>query len=64
MTQIEANKRWRDKNKEYSNYISCRSHARSFIRTKATLSDLAELTYLINEKKQSIIEGANLPWQK
>ena len=40
--QAEANKRYREKNKEHRNYLSARSGARSFIRNKATLEDLNE----------------------
>lgn len=48
--QTEANKRWQEKNKEYSNYLKDRSKARSFIRNKATQEDLLELKQLIEEK--------------
>lgn len=54
--QAEANKRYRYKNKEHRNYLSARSGARSFIRNKATLYDLNELAYLIQEQKGIISE--------
>ena len=54
--QAEANKRYRDKNKEHRNYLSARSGARSFIRNKAKLDDLNELAYLIQEQKGIISE--------
>ena len=47
--QTEANKRWQEKNKEYSNYLKDRSKARSFIRNKANEEDLKELLDLIND---------------
>ncbi|EAE9802057.1 hypothetical protein CC241_15585, partial [Listeria monocytogenes] len=41
--QLKANKSWQEKNKEHANYLKSRSAARSFIKKKATLEDLAEL---------------------
>ena len=52
--QTEANKKWQEKNKEKATYLSDRSRARSFIKNKATLEDLAELELLIQEKKKEI----------
>lgn len=49
--QLEANRRWAEKNREYRNYLSKRSNARSFIRNHATDEDLLELQKLINERK-------------
>lgn len=40
--QMEANKRWEAKNKEYSNYLKQRSAARSFIKNKASKEDIEE----------------------
>jgi len=37
------------KNKDYANYISARSRARSFIKNKATLEDIEEFKKLIEE---------------
>ncbi len=54
--QKEANKRYREKNKEHRNYLSARSGARSFIRNKATLDDLNELADLIQKQKGIISE--------
>ena len=48
--QTEANKRWQEKNKEYSNYLKDRSKTRSFIRNKANEEDLKELLDLINDR--------------
>lgn len=53
-TQTEANKKWQEKNKDYSNYLKDRSKARSFIRKKATEEDLTELLKLISERKQEL----------
>lgn len=54
--QAEANKRYREKNKEHRNYLSARSGARSFIRNKATLDDLKELADLIQKQKGIILK--------
>lgn len=48
----EADKRWRDKNKEHARYLTDRTSARRFIRTKATLDDLDELDMLIAERRK------------
>ncbi|WP_346920938.1 hypothetical protein [Clostridium sp. UBA7339] len=53
-TQTEANKKWQQKNKEYSNYLKSRSTSRSFIKNKATLEDLGELEKLIDERKEQL----------
>lgn len=49
MSQELANKKWREKNREHSNYLKSRSSARSFIKNKATAEDLVELKALIEE---------------
>ena len=46
----EADKKWRESNKERSNYLGSRGSARSFIRNKATRDDLLELKSLIEER--------------
>ncbi|WP_346891378.1 hypothetical protein [Clostridium sp. UBA3887] len=53
-TQTEANKKWQQKNKEYSNYLKSRSTSRSFIKNKATLEDLEELENLIEERREQL----------
>lgn len=53
--QSEANARWKDKNKEYAKYLSDRSRARSFIRKQATLDDIEELTNLLAERKNLLL---------
>lgn len=58
-SQTEANKKWQAKNKEYSNYLKSRSTARSFIRNKATLSDINELRSLISQRELSLNDSNN-----
>lgn len=50
----EADKKWKDANRERRNYLSGRGAARSFIRNKATLEDLDELIKLIEERRKNI----------
>lgn len=52
----EADKKWKDANRERRNYLSGRGAARSFIRNKATLEDLDELIRLIEERRKNITE--------
>lgn len=52
--QTEANKKWQDKNREYTRYLNARSAARGFIRNKATLEDLEELRELISDKEKML----------
>jgi len=47
--QLEADKRWIEKNKEHKNYLSRRSNARGFIRNWAKKEDLEELKELIEK---------------
>lgn len=47
----DADKKWNDNNKEHRRYLTDRTSARRFIRTKATLADLEELQALIEERK-------------
>ncbi|NYS33784.1 hypothetical protein HZZ02_08505 [Streptococcus danieliae] len=49
-----ANEKWAENNKERRSYLSSRSSARSFIRNKATLEDLDELTQLIEERRNML----------
>lgn len=53
----EADKKWKDANRERRNYLSGRGAARSFIRNKATLENLDELIRLIEERKESIADN-------
>lgn len=52
--QEKANKKWAENNKAYSSYLKSRSSARSFIRNKATVEDLAEFIQLIVERRQEL----------
>lgn len=52
--QASANKKWEEKNKEYSNYLKGRSSARSFIKNKASLEDLEELESLIKIRREEL----------
>ncbi|MEX2804413.1 hypothetical protein AB3329_04755 [Streptococcus sp. H31] len=52
--QQRANQKWKEKNRERTNYLASRNSARSFIRTKATADDLAELEALIAEQRKSM----------
>ena len=42
---------WAERNREHRNYLSARTSARSFIRNKATNSDLDELKEIIAKKE-------------
>ncbi|WP_348769616.1 hypothetical protein [Streptococcus sp. NLN64] len=53
-SQQKANQKWAENNKERRSYLSSRSSARSFIRNKATLEDLDELTQLIQERRNML----------
>ena len=52
--QKRASKKWEEKNREYSNYLTQRRAARSFIRNKATKEDLEELKKLIEERSEEL----------
>lgn len=52
--QKKANKKWREKNREHSNYLKNRSASRTFIRRRATQEDLEELTELIKNRKEEL----------
>ncbi len=52
--QTQANKKWQDKNREYTRYLNSRSAARGFIRNRATLEDLEELKNMIEEKEKEL----------
>ena len=49
--QKRAKQKYREKNKERSNYINDKSKAKNFILKKATLEDLEELEKMIKERK-------------
>ena len=49
--QNEANKRYREKNKEQTNYLRYKSMARGYVNNHAkTIEELEELQELIKEK--------------
>ncbi|MFQ8922601.1 MAG: hypothetical protein ACLR60_11955 [Clostridium paraputrificum] len=48
--QRNADKKWREKNREHANYLRNRTSARCFIRNKATLEDIEELKVLMKER--------------
>lgn len=50
--QLEYNKKWAENNKAHSSYLKSRSSARSFIRNKATLEDIEELSDLLEDRKK------------
>lgn len=54
--QMEADQRWRAKNKEHRNYLSARGVARGFIRNQATSEDLDELEGLIKDRREQLKE--------
>ncbi|WP_018659369.1 hypothetical protein [Allofustis seminis] len=53
-SQTEANKRWQEKNREYTRYLNARSAARGFIRNRANAEDLQELEQLIKDRRLKI----------
>ena len=48
------NKKWEEKNKEYSNYLKSRGSARSFIKNKAQKEDLEEFKGLIQIREEEL----------
>ena len=52
--QLEADRRWIEKNKEHRNYLSRRSNARGFIRNLAKKEDLQELKELIEKNLKKL----------
>lgn len=52
--QRNADKRWREKNRDYANYLKNRTSARCFIRNKATLEDIEELKVLMKERAEAL----------
>lgn len=56
MTSTEAsNQGMQKKHKEEARYQSARSSAKSFIRNRATLDDLDELTRLIAARRKTLM---------
>lgn len=58
--QRNADKRWREKNREHANYLKNRTSARCFIRNKATLEDIEELKELLRLRAEMLSKENNL----
>ena len=54
----EANKRWREKNKERNDYIRYKSAARVFIRDLIEDEDLEEFNNLMSDRNKKVGEIA------
>lgn len=54
--QTEANRRWREKNKEHARYLNERTKARAFLRNKATDEDLDAFVELIEVERNKRLE--------
>lgn len=52
-SQIEANKKWREKNPERARYIRNRGTARNFIK-KAKIEDIKEFEELLENRKREL----------
>ena len=50
----EADKKWRESNKERRNYLTDRTSTRRFLKTKATLEDLEEIKKLVEERENAL----------
>lgn len=57
--QRNADKRWREKNRDHANYLKNRTSARCFIRNRATLKDIGELEVLIKERVEVLKKENN-----
>ncbi|NVY97052.1 hypothetical protein HU830_07945 [Lactobacillus sp. DCY120] len=53
-TQIELNKKYRQKHPEHARYLRNKSNAKTFIRKYAQLNDLNELIEMINTRKSEL----------
>ena len=53
-SQRNADKRWREKNRDHANYLRNRTSARCFIRNRATLEDIEELKLLMEEREEAL----------
>ena len=58
--QRNADKIWREKNREHANYLKNRTSARCFIRNKATLEDIEELKELLRVRAEVLSKENNL----
>ena len=57
----DADKRWREKNKERARYLTDRTSCRRFLRDKATKEDLEEMEQLIAERRQQLKNVPHVP---
>ena len=55
--QKNANKKWSEENRERSNYLKNKSACKTFIRKRATLEDLEEISKMILEKKIELMKN-------
>ena len=56
--QRNADKRWREKNRDHANYLKNRTSARCFVRNRATLEDIEEFKSP-NGRENGIIKKEN-----
>lgn len=56
--QVNASRRWEQKNPERAKYIRYRTSARGFLRNHATEEDLIEMEQLIKERREKLKEDA------
>lgn len=52
--QVNASRRWEQKNPERTRYLRYRTTARGFIRNHATNEDIEELKELIKEREEKL----------
>ena len=60
--QKNANKKWSEENRERSNYLKNKSACKTFIRKRATLEDLEEISKIILEKKIELMKNRWYNW--
>ena len=58
--QKRAKQKYREKNRERTNYLNSRTTARSFIKKRATKEDLKELELLIKERRENEYLWSNI----
>ena len=61
-SQKKATKKWVENNREHSNYLKNRSAAKTFIKKRATLEDLEEISKMILEKKIELMKNRWYNW--
>ena len=55
-SQVNASRRWEQRNPERAKYIRYRTGARNFLRNHATEEDLQEMEQLIKERREILKE--------